>query len=340
MRDVAREAGVSTATVSRVVNRSDDVAQETRQRVFRIIRELGYSTNRSARALSGGRTGLVGVTLPKIQSSYFAVLSDAIVDALYEQDLRAVLCPTRHERDRELGLLERLMHGTTEGAILILPSESSAELRALRERDYPFVVLDPKSPLEQGIPSVSAGNAGGAATATEHLLALGHRRVGAITGPLGWCATDERLAGYRAALSAAGVRPDPSLVAEADFEVAGGRAAADRLLALPDPPTGVLAFNDNLAVGASQAARERGLSLPRDLSVVGFDDADHAALVTPALTTMRQPLGEMARMAVGLLVRRLSGQPVEGLRIELATRLVLRESTAPPLARGRDVRAA
>jgi LacI family transcriptional regulator, galactose operon repressor len=337
--DVAREAGVSVATVSRVVNRSGDVAATTRERVLRVIREQGYSTNRSARALSGGRTGLVGVMLPKIQSSYFAVLADAIVDALYDHDLRAVLCPTRHERDREAGLLGLLMRGTTEGAILILPSESEAELLALRERHYPFVVLDPKTPIAQGLPCVTAANTTGAGAATAHLLALGHRRIGAVTGPVGWCATEERLDGYRAGLGAAGIAVDPGLVVEADFEVEGGRAAAARLLSLPDPPSAVLAFNDNLAVGVYQGARARGLELPRDLSVVGFDDAEHAPLVTPALTTVRQPLGEMARVAVELLTRLLAGRPLEALRVELATRLVLRDSTAPPSLR-KDARAA
>jgi LacI family transcriptional regulator len=333
IRDVAREAGVSVATISRVLNRPDDVAVGTRERVLRVIREQGYSRNRTARALSGGRSGLVGVTLPKIQSSYFAQLADAIVDALYEHDLRAVLCPTRHERDLEVSLLERLIHGTTEGAVLILPSESSAELQAVQEQGYPLVVLDPKTPVGPGIPSVSAANTAGAVAATAHLLGLGHRRIGAITGPAGWCATEDRLAGYRAALAGAGFEPDRSLVAEADFEVAGGRAAAARLLSLPDRPTAVVAFNDNLAVGAFQAARELGLELPRDLSVVGFDDSEQAPLVTPALTTMRQPLGEMARMAVSLLTRLLAGHRVEGLEVELATRLVVRDSTAPPSGR-------
>ena len=331
IRDVAREAGVSVATISRVLNRPEEVAVGTRERVLRVIREQGYSTNRTARALSGGRTGLVGVTMPKIQSSYFGLLADTVVDALDDHGLRAVLCPTRHEHDREAGLIQRLMHGTTEGGILILPTESSDELAVLGERRYPFVVLDPKTPLGPGIPCVSAANTAGAAEATAHLLALGHRRIAAITGPAGWCATEERLAGYRAALAGAGLRPDPSLQVESDFEVEGGNRAAAWLLSLPDPPTAVVAFNDNLAAGAMQAARKRGFTLPRDLSIVGFDDAEHAPLVTPPLTTMRQPLAEMARMAVELLTRLLAGRPLEALKVELGTQLVVRESTAPPV---------
>lgn len=330
IHDIAREAGVSAATISRVLNRRPQVAPATRERVLRVIRESGFSTNRTARALSGGRTGLVGVTLPMIEASYFSTLAEGVADALFAHDLRAVLCPTRHEHEVEVGLLELLMHGTTEGAVLILPSESSDELLALRDRGYPFVVLDPKTPLAPGIASVSAANAGAAALATAHLLELGHRRVAAVTGPSGWCATEDRLAGYRSALTAAGLPTEPALIAEGDFEVRGGRHAARRLLALAQPPTAILAFNDNMAAGVLQAAREQRLELPRDLSVVGFDDADHAALVTPALTTVRQPLKQMAWMAVELLRRLLEEGDAESLRVELESRLVVRESTAAP----------
>ncbi|HZQ89045.1 MAG TPA: LacI family DNA-binding transcriptional regulator [Gaiellaceae bacterium] len=336
IRDVAREAGVSVATISRVLNRREDVAVGTRERVLRVIREQGYTRNSTASALSRGRSELVGVTLPEIKSSYFARLADAIVDALYEHDLRAVFCPTRHERELELTLLERLMHGTTEGAVLILPSESSVELLAVQGQGYPLVVLDPKTPVGPGIPSVSAANTAGAAAATRHLLGLAHRRIAAITGPAGWCATVDRLAGIHAALAEAGIEPRAAFEAEADFEVAGGRAAAVRLVTLPDRPTAIVAFNDNLAIGALQAARELGLALPADLSVVGFDDSEQAPLVTPGLTTVRQPLGEMARMAVSLLTRLLADRPVEALKVELATTLVVRESTAPPPARRRQ----
>ena len=333
IRDIAREAGLSVATISRVLNGQPDVAPETRESVLRLVRERGYSINRSARALSGARTGLVGVTLPHIHASYFATLASSVAEALYEHDMRAILCPTLHQHDREVGLLERLMGGTTDGAVLMLPSESNEELHALEESGYPFVVLDPKTPLDAGIASVSAANTPGAVSATEHLLALGHRRIGAITGPAGWCATEERLVGYRAALAGAGVPPDRALEVESDFEIEGGIRAAARLLDGPDPPTAIFAFNDNLAVGAMRAARERGLRLPQDLSVVGFDDSDLAPFVSPALTTVRLPLGEMGRMAVSLLSRLTDGRTVEALRVELAARLVVRESTgsaSPP----------
>jgi LacI family transcriptional regulator len=330
IRDVARQAGVSVATVSRVLNGRPDVSAETRDAVLRVVREQGFSTNRNARALSHGRTGLVGMTLPFVHLEYFGRMLSGASEALYEEDMRIVLCPTLHEHDREATLLDRLMQGTTDGALLLLTTESSAELNALRGQGYPFVVLDPRKPLDEGIPAVSAAHWAGAKAATDHLLSLGHRRIGAITGPRGWVATVDRLDGFHAALAGAGVLPAPELVAKGNFTTESGRAAATALLGLPEPPTAIFAFNDEMAIGAMQVARESGLDLPTDLSIVGFDDLDRAATVVPALTTVRQPLAEMGRMAVSLLTRLLEHQRVEALSVELATKLVVRASTAPP----------
>ena len=331
IREIARAAGVSIATVSRVINGRPDVSPQTREVVLRVVREHGFSTNRNARALSGGRTGLVGVTLPILEAAYFAVIVSGTAEALYEHDMRIVLCPTLHQHEREVTLLDRLMHGTTDGAVLMLPEESNAELRALQETGYPFVVVDPRVRLDQGIPAVSASNASGARAAVEHLLSLGHRRIGAILGPPDWMATTERLNGYRSALAAAGVLPAPDHVVESDFSIESGEAAAASLLDLPERPTAIFGFNDNVAIGVLRAAEARGLTVPDDLSVVGFDDSEQSGLVTPALTTVRQPLAEMGRMAVSLLLRLLDRQRVEAMNIELATRLVVRESTAAPV---------
>ena len=185
-------------------------------------------------------------------------------------------------------------------------------------------------PLDDRVPAVSAAHMSGADQAMRHLLGLGHRRIAAITGPPGWVATEARRRGYHAALAAAGILPDPELEAESDFEISGGVDAAGTLLDLEDRPTAIFAFNDNLAIGAIEAARARGLRVPDDVSVVGFDDVEHATIVTPKLTTVRQPLAEMGRIAVSLLMRLLEQQRVETLHVELGTRLVVRDSTAPP----------
>jgi LacI family transcriptional regulator len=329
IRQIADLAGVSIATVSRVLNGRDDVADDTRDLVSRVIREHGYTANRSARGLSAGRTGLVGILVPLVFPAYFAAILAGAAEALSERDLQIVLSPTGHEHDREVSVLDRL-HGLTDGALIILPEESSEELDRLIDEGYRFVVVDPLMPLDGRIPSVSAAHTSGAHQAMRHLLELGHRRIAAITGPSGWVATEDRRRGYHAALAAAGILPDPALELESNFEIRGGLEAARQLLDLPQQPTAIFAFNDNLATGAIQAARERGLRVPEDLSVVGFDDVEHATIVTPALTTVRQPLAEMGRTAVSLLTRLLEGHSFETLHVQLATRLVVRESTAPP----------
>jgi LacI family transcriptional regulator len=229
-----------------------------------------------------------------------------------------------------VSLLERLMRGTTDGAILMLPEESADELRMLQRQGFPFVVVDPREAPPEGVACVAAMHASGAKQATEHLLELGHRRIGAIAGARGWYATEERLLGFRAGLAGAGILVDPELIVYSDWRIPSGIEAAEQLLALPEPPTAIFGFNDNVAIGALHAAHARGLSVPDDLSVIGFDDTEPAQIVTPQLTSVRQPLAEMGRMGVSLLVRLIEGQRVDALRLELATKLVIRASTAPP----------
>lgn len=332
IREIAAVAGVSIATVSRVVNNTGYVSDETRTTVERVVRDHGYSANRSARGLSSGRTGLVGLTVPRIHPAYFSEIVAGATDALYERDMRVVLCPTQHEHEREVSLLKRLVHGTTDGGLLILPEETPRELQDLMSHGFHFVVVDPRERLDGQVPTVSAANLAGAYEITSHLLELGHRRIAAITGPTGMLATDERLRGYYAALAAAGLMPDPSLVIESRFDVPGGRVEAERLLGLSEPPTAIFAFSDQIAIGVLHAALARGVRVPDELSIVGFDDTAEAELVTPGLTTVRQPLAEMGRMAVSLLTRLLESRRLEALHVELATQLVLRESTAPPRA--------
>lgn len=333
IRDIAALGGVSIATVSRVMNGRPDVAPETRDAVLRVIQSHNFTGNRSARALSSRRTGLIAFTIPIIHAEYFAFILSGASEALYEQDMRFVLCPTQHQHDREVRLLDRLLHGTTDGAVFLLPEETSEELSNLHSTGYPVVVVDPREPLDPGIPAVAAGHASGARAATDHLLDLGHTRIAAVTGPAKWLASRERLAGYAVALASRGILMQDRYIREGDFMQASGYAAAVDLLNQTDPPTAIFCFNDNMAVGAMQAARERDLYVPHDLSIVGFDDSMAAAVVQPTLTTVRQPLEEMGRVAVSLLSRLLDGQRLEALRIDLATRLVVRDSTAPPANR-------
>jgi LacI family transcriptional regulator len=328
IHDIAARAGVSVTTVSRVLNGRPDVSEATRASVLKQVEQTGYESNRSARGLVSGSNGLIGVTVPAIQAEYYGGLLAGVAEALDEHDLRVVLCPTRNDHEREVALLSRLMHGTTDGAILIHPTESNEELLGTRQQGYPLVVIDPPLSIDRSIPVVASAHWSGGRVATEHLLELGHTRIGVVTGPARWSASKDRLAGYRSALQAGGIEPDAELSQEADFTVEGGQRAAELLLDLRERPTAIFALNDNMAVGVLHAAKRHGIRVPEELSVVGVDDAGLAATVVPRLTTIRQPLQEMGRVAVSLLWRILEGRQIEAAPVLLSTQLMVRESTA------------
>jgi LacI family transcriptional regulator len=335
IRQIAETAGVSIATVSRVLNGREDVAPETRELVRRVIREEGYLANRGAAGRHWtGPTGVVGLLVPMVQPDYYAAIVSGIADALAEENLGLLLYPTDFVHDREISLVARLSHGTADGAILVVPQETREELDALRQSGYRFVVLDPRVPLDKDVPTVSAANSAGAEEAVRHLIGLGHRRIAAITGPSDFAASVDRLRGYELALAAAGIAPDADLIVAGDFEIEGGAAGAARLLDGPEPPTAIFGFNDKIAIGAIQAAQARGLRVPEDLSVVGFDDLEHAPILTPALTTVHQPIVEMGWMAVRMLLDLLARRRSQPAQIELRTHLVVRKSTCPPPNRG------
>ena len=216
-----------------------------------------------------------------------------------------------------------------QGAVLILPPEPRAELEALVARGYPFVVVDPRTAVPPGMVSVSAAHFSGARAVTRHLIELGHRRIGVVTGPPYWRTRDDRVGGHLAALAEAGVLGDQELMRYGEPATKTGVQAGGELLELRPRPTAVVCFNDKVAVGVMEAAAARGLRVPEELSVTGFDDIDVSRATTPRLTTVRQPLQEMGRTAVTMLMRQLDGHPHEALSMELETRLVVRESTGP-----------
>ncbi len=191
------------------------------------------------------------------------------------------------------------------------------------------MIIDPHKLADDHIPTVAAAHESGAREAVEYLLSLGHRRVAAVGGTPGWTATEDRVRAYRGALNEAGITPDPNLQRQCDFDISSGVREGRELLALEDPPTAIFAFNDLVAIGVMQAARELGVRIPEDLSLVGYDDTVEASLVYPALTTVRQPLAEMGRMGVTQLCRLLGGRNMEALHVELATKLIVRECTGP-----------
>ncbi len=328
VRDIAAETGLSIATVSRVMNGRANVAPHTRDLVLRAMGRLGQHAPRR-RAASEPAGGAVYVRCPYVLTDYFGIIVSSVAETLDVHGRPVVLNAGEAAQHVEVlpGLAGR---ADLSGAILILPPEPGEALERLRDQGFPFVVVDPRTPPPRDVPAVSAAHFAGARRLMTHLVELGHRRVGIIGGPRHWLVTDHRQAGYVAPLADVGVLPLPELVrfvAEPTAEH-GYRAACD-LLEQAERPTALVAFNDKMAVGALRAAAERGLRVPDDLSVAGFDDIEVSRATQPMLTTVRQPLEEMGRMAVNLLIRLLDAHKLDALHVELATELVVRASTGP-----------
>lgn len=329
IHDVAERAGVSIATVSRVLNDHPDVSPATRDEVLRHARELGYTGLGRRQESATPRTQLIALSVPSIQTDYVKEIVAGAVEALHHRDARLVIC-SRDNGAAQQSLPDLLLRDMTDGALLLMSQDPPDELRALLRSGYPVVAIDPTTPLGDPVPAVASTHWAGGKAATEYLISLGHTHIGVITGSSATRVSADRLAGYQAALLAAGLPLLPKLVHEEDWTSEGGYRAAKRLLAAPGRPTAIFAFNDAMAVGAMRAARDEGIAVPRDLSIVGYDDIDLASLTMPALTTVRQPLHGLGRVGVDMLFRLLRDQPLDAVRMELATSLVVRESTGPP----------
>ncbi len=328
--EIAARAGVSIPTVSRVLNKRPDVAPATRERVERVIRESGYVRSRVANALRRGSSGIVDLVVPDLDSPYYFEIIRGVEDVLERTELRLALSSTHNEARREQQWLAQVAEGATDGAILVLAHGQSERLDELRRRKIPFVVVDHRGELGPAVPSVGATNWAGGRAATEYLLSLGHRRIAIIAGWAALRCSQDRIAGYRYALEQAGIPIDADLIRPGEFRQHTGYEQTCALLELPQPPTAIFAGSDLQAMGVYAALRAHGLMVPNDISVVGFDDVSIATMVSPALTTVRHPLDEMGRVATTMLLRLIAGEPLDSMRVELVTSLIVRESCAPP----------
>ena len=330
MSQIAAAAGVSIPTVSKVINQRSDVAPATRKRVEQVISESGYVINRVARTLRQGRSGLIDFMIDSLDDEYTFKILQGVEEALVATDLRVVIASTVDAQHQELPWARRLADGSTDGTILVLADTTMNKVLELQRKHVLFVVVDRLGELGAEIPSVGATNWYGGKSATSYLLSLGHRRIGVLAGASEYAATQERLAGYRSALEEAGLRIVPELICYGDSGVPQAYANMQQLLALPHPPTAVFVGNDEQCFGVYRALAEHGLSIPHDMSVIGFDDMFYTRHMTPPLTTMHQPLQEMGRTAATMLLRLLEGEELDSRRVELATPLVKRQSCAPP----------
>jgi LacI family transcriptional regulator len=324
--DIAEQAGVSVPTVSKVINGRSDVAPETRRRVEAAIRDRGYKrTARSTR-----HAPLLEVIFHELESEWALEIVRGVERVAGRRHLAVVLSEMQGRRSPGRSWIEGVLARRPLGVIAVFSDLSDTMRAQLRARDIPFVVVDPTGEPLHDTPSVGATNWNGGLTATRHLLGLGHRRIAVIGGPQDILCSRARMDGFRAAMDAAGAAVDTELLSHGPFHVDEGVGRARRLLRLADRPTAIIAGNDLQALGVYQAAREARLHIPEDLSVVGFDDLPITRWVSPPLTTIRQPLVEMAESAAELVLAMAAGHKPAQTRLELTTELIVRESTAPP----------
>jgi len=324
IRDVATAAGVSVSTVSRVLNDKDDIAPETYERVKTVISEMGYASSLAARSMRSLRTNVVGLIIPDAGEPFPIEVMKGVNNAIaaLDYDLIIYTCGDTHKHyaaDRERKFVSLLNNSITDGVIVVTPAATHFPTSA------PVVAVDPHYEITE-YPSVISTNREGAMEAMNYLIQLGHRRIGFISGRFDLMSANRRLRGYQDSLDQAGIPIDPTLIVQGDFTAGAGLRCARQLLSLPEPPTAIFAANDQSALGAYQAAHESGLTIPADLSIIGFDNIPDAAQVDPGLTTVDQSIQEMGKIAIQMLLSLIDGESLENHIVKTSTRLVIRGS--------------
>jgi LacI family xylobiose transport system transcriptional regulator len=325
LAQLAEEAGVSLSTISKVLNGRADVSRKTRTKVEELLEEHGYKRRKAST-----KSALLELVFPELESAWALEIIRGVENVAKANGMSVILTESGTRHAPGAGWVEGVMARQPAGVVLVfsdLPLEYRQQLEA---RSIPFAIIDPAGDPAPGVPSVGSANWAGGMMATRHLIELGHTRIAAISGPEDMMCSLARIDGYSSALNTAGISIDRSLIRYGDFHVDGGRAHALELLALEERPTAIFAGSDLQALGVLDAARQLGLSVPGDLSIVGYDDLQVARWSSPALTTVHQPLIEMAEEAARMVLRLREGERPNNLRLDLATSLVVRQSTAPP----------
>ncbi|MFE9815171.1 LacI family DNA-binding transcriptional regulator [Streptomyces sp. NBC_00236] len=326
LAEIARAAGVSAPTVSKVLNGRADVAPGTRTKVEELLLLHGYRRRRG----STTQSQLIDLVFHELDSAWAMEVVRGVENVAREEGLSLVLSESAGRLTPGQTWVDGVLARRPVGVILVLSDLTAAQRAQLTSRNIPYAVVDPAGDPGDDVPSVGTTNWQGGLAATRHLTGLGHRRIGVISGPSRMMCSRARVDGYRAALETAGLPIDPALVREGEFQHEAGYTTGMELLSMADRPTAIFAGNDLQALGVYEAARELGLRIPEDLSVVGFDDLPLTRWIGPPLTTVRQPLIEMAETAARLVLDLGRGRQPATTRVDLATNLVVRNSTAAP----------
>jgi LacI family transcriptional regulator len=328
IRDVAKSAGVSTATVSHVINQSRFVSPAVVRRVQRVIKTLGYQPNALARSLRNRNTSTLGLVLPDSSNPFFAEVARGIEDYAFKQGYNVIFGSSEGDLEKEKIYLRVFLEKQVDGVIFVAAGESAQNIRQVLSERLSLVVVD-REFKNVVADYVTADNRHGGFLATEHLIRLGHRVIACIAGPSAATPSADRVTGYRDALKAHSIRFDSRLVKRGDFQPASGFAVTQSLLAKSGPrPTAIFACNDMMALGALAAIGKMGLRVPRDVAVIGFDDIALASFTSPALTTIQQPKNEMGKLAAQILIERIKNPKIEKNQRHLVpVKLIVRDST-------------
>lgn len=327
--DVARLAGVSTATVSRVINSPESVREQTRQKVLQAMKTCNYKYNALARGFVTKKSNTIGLIIPTISNPVFADSTLGVQEYAEQHNMRVILCNSYYKYSQEENLVKTLRESQVDGLIITTTDPKGDAIKSLLADNFPFVLLF--STIHGGpISAVGIDNYRGGYLATEHLISLGHKRIGMVAG--NFSMTDKnyhRWKGYKKCLKEHDIIYDDDLLVQTDCSLQGegGRESIQHLLALPDPPTAVFCSNDYIALGAIKGAQEEGLTLPDELSIVGFDDMQTASYMVPALTTVRQPAYDIGRRAAELLLQARDDNSSKPVQEMMDISLIIRDST-------------
>lgn len=327
IEDVARAAGVSMKTVSRVLNNEPSVKEETRKRVEAVVLSLNYRPDPSARSLAGHRSYLIGLLYDNPSANYLMEILMGVVETCQRHRYGMVVEPLVYDSPDFVRTVESIVSFSKFDGLILTPpiTDSVLLLERLDELGMPYACISPRG-RESNI-GVTLDEHDAARDMVDHLVSLGHRRIAHIKGHSAHGASEWRLAGYRSGLRRAGLRYDPCLVVDGEFSFDSGMAAAHHLFGLPQPPTAIFAANDDMAAGAIRAAYERGLSVPGSVSICGFDDTPLSRQIVPSLTSIHQPVKEMGQLATEQLLRAIK-DPTAGTMLLMPYTLRLRQSTA------------
>jgi LacI family repressor for deo operon, udp, cdd, tsx, nupC, and nupG len=323
--DVAAHSGVSRTTVSRVINDSERVDDDTRKKVLKSMKELGYRPSRVAQSLRKQKTGMIAVLVSRVSNPVNSILLQGIEDEAAKYGYNVIICNTENDAQKELQYLKMIQHQQVDG-IIMTGIHNKHELVQSFEQYGPLVMISQYTEKDV-FPAVTVDNYEAAYTATKHLVKLGHHKIGMVSGKRESMILRDREAGFRKALSDSNIPLIEEWIREtAGFNIVNGKLYVDEMFKAEDRPSAVFAANDELAVGVIQATKERGLSVPEDMAVVGFDGQFICTVIEPNLTTMAQPIEQLGSIGMSLLIQKIRGEMVHTKRIVLKTELVIRSS--------------